>query len=264
MPRIRTIKPEFWTDETIVELTPEQRLLFIGLWNFADDQGYIDYRPKQIKMRVFPGDSVDVEADLEALIAHSLIDLYEGPTGLVAHVRHWERHQRINRPTKPRFTPDDLRKHELEPRFSEDSLSTHGGLTAERKGRERKGREGYVGGEPLSTSPARAHATRPALETTSPATTFPRGFRPEHRHRAYALEHGLDIEHEVHQFREHAIANGRTAVDWHAAFNVWLGNAKPRPLTTKSRHEQNLDVVRALAERDGLAPDQPHQIGAAP
>jgi hypothetical protein len=31
MARIRTIKPEFWTDEKIVELSPFSRLLFIGL-----------------------------------------------------------------------------------------------------------------------------------------------------------------------------------------------------------------------------------------
>ena len=32
MPRIRTIKPEFWTDEKIIELSLPARLLFIGLW----------------------------------------------------------------------------------------------------------------------------------------------------------------------------------------------------------------------------------------
>ena len=39
MARIRTIKPEFWIDDVIVELPFETRLLFIGIWNFADDAG---------------------------------------------------------------------------------------------------------------------------------------------------------------------------------------------------------------------------------
>jgi hypothetical protein len=39
MARIRTIKPEFWTDEKIVECSFEARLMFIGMFNFADDKG---------------------------------------------------------------------------------------------------------------------------------------------------------------------------------------------------------------------------------
>ena len=39
MARIRTVKPDIWTDEKFVELSPLARLLFIGLWNFADDEG---------------------------------------------------------------------------------------------------------------------------------------------------------------------------------------------------------------------------------
>jgi len=54
MPRIRTIKPEFWTDDKIVELSFPARLLFIGLWNFCDDWGRMEYKPKSIKLRIFP------------------------------------------------------------------------------------------------------------------------------------------------------------------------------------------------------------------
>ena len=39
MARIRTIKPEFWTSEQVVDCSPTARLLFIGLWNFCDDGG---------------------------------------------------------------------------------------------------------------------------------------------------------------------------------------------------------------------------------
>jgi hypothetical protein len=39
MARIRTIKPEFWTDEKVVECSFEARLMFIGMFNFADDKG---------------------------------------------------------------------------------------------------------------------------------------------------------------------------------------------------------------------------------
>ena len=62
MARIRTIKPEFWTDEKIVELSAFARLLFIGLWNFADDAGRMEFSAKRLKMQIFPADDVDISA----------------------------------------------------------------------------------------------------------------------------------------------------------------------------------------------------------
>lgn len=35
MARIRTVKPEFWTDRRMVKLSPLARLLYISSWNFA-------------------------------------------------------------------------------------------------------------------------------------------------------------------------------------------------------------------------------------
>ena len=136
MARIRTIKPDFWTDEKIVELDPVDRLLFIGLWNFADDQGYLDYSPKRIKMQVFPGDDIDVSRALARLHEDSLIALYDSPQGLVLHIPNWKKHQRISNPSRARFEPGDL--HECDwptdtlARAREDSV---------RKGREGKGRD---------------------------------------------------------------------------------------------------------------------------
>ena len=142
MPRIRTVKPEFWTDESVVELEYHERLLFIGLWNFCDDQGFIDYKPKQIKMRIFPGDTIDVEEAIAALHRASLVVAFESPDGVVLRIRNWSKHQRVTNPAKPRFSLGDLRECTLgdptvqSPR--EESLV----LSGERKGKEGKGEEG--------------------------------------------------------------------------------------------------------------------------
>ncbi|WDZ87212.1 hypothetical protein [Micromonospora cathayae] len=74
MARIRSIKPEFWVDEKIVELSPWARLLFIGIWNFVDDQGYIDEKPVRLKMQIFPGDNVDIKHLLSELVTIDLLD----------------------------------------------------------------------------------------------------------------------------------------------------------------------------------------------
>lgn len=108
MARIRTIKPEFWIDEKVTDLDPWARLLFIGLWNFADDQGYIDDKPRRIKMQVFPGDDVYVERLLADLLAAGLLTSFDSPIGPVMHIRNWEKHQKVDRASAPRFEPASL------------------------------------------------------------------------------------------------------------------------------------------------------------
>jgi hypothetical protein len=134
--RIRSIKPEFWTDEKVVELDFADRLLFIGLWNFADDQGYLDLRPKRIKMQVFPGDEYDVVAGLRRLWESSLVALYASEANLIVHIIGWDKHQRVSNPARERFQADDLRKLDewttTLPRPREDSRVLG-------KGREGKG-----------------------------------------------------------------------------------------------------------------------------
>ena len=76
MPRIRTIKPEYWTSEQVVELSIEARLAFIGLWNFADDWGRHPASARSLKLRVFPGDNIDAEALVEELVANGLLFEY--------------------------------------------------------------------------------------------------------------------------------------------------------------------------------------------
>jgi len=52
--RIRQIRPEFWTDETMAGLSHATRLFYIGLWNVADDAGWMEWRPQRIGAVLFP------------------------------------------------------------------------------------------------------------------------------------------------------------------------------------------------------------------
>lgn len=89
MARIRTIKPEFWSSEQVMECQPLTRLLFIGIWNFCDDGGNHPDSEKTIKARVFPGDE---------LSSNGLLSFYEHSGKQYLHVCGWE-HQRIDKPT---------------------------------------------------------------------------------------------------------------------------------------------------------------------
>lgn len=101
MPRYRTIKPEFWSSEQVMECSPIARLLFIGLWNFCDDAGRHRASLKTLKAEVFPSDSIATEEIARLvleLVANGLLDEYE-----VGDEKYWQvtgwKHQKIDQPT---------------------------------------------------------------------------------------------------------------------------------------------------------------------
>lgn len=101
MPRIRTIKAEFWTDSTMVLLPYPVRLFYIGLWNFADDYGWLVDEPFRLKMQIFPGDpTFEVDSAIDLLIAAGRLNRFEDDDGNpYLKVVHWE-HQRVDHPGK--------------------------------------------------------------------------------------------------------------------------------------------------------------------
>lgn len=111
MARIRSIKPEFWTSEQVMNCSPMARLLFIGLWNFCDDAGNHVASAKTIKANVFPGDDImssSIQGLLDELSSNGLIAYYSFENKDFLHVTGWH-HQKIERPTykHPPFKPGD-------------------------------------------------------------------------------------------------------------------------------------------------------------
>lgn len=101
MARIRTIKPEFFTSEDIVALSPMARLLYIALWCEADKRGRLLWKPKTFKMRWLPGDKCDIAALCAELVDGGLVVLYGDD---LAHIPGFEKHQHVN----PRETESSL------------------------------------------------------------------------------------------------------------------------------------------------------------
>lgn len=94
MARIRTIKPEFFTSENIVALTPLSRLFYVSLWLEADREGRLEWKPKTFKLRYFPADDCDIETMGKELIDAGLIVLYEDDK--YAEIPSFAKHQVIN------------------------------------------------------------------------------------------------------------------------------------------------------------------------
>jgi hypothetical protein len=106
--RIKTIKPEFWTSEQVVECSTNARLLFIGLWNFCDDSGIHPASASRLKMEVFPSEafSTDHIASLvDELIREKLLEVYEVSGKSYWRVTGWL-HQKIDKPSYKYPLPD--------------------------------------------------------------------------------------------------------------------------------------------------------------
>ena len=108
MARIRTIKPEFWTNEKVMASTRNSRLLFIGLWNYADDAGRLIDSAKTIKAQIFPGDddvcSEMVRGMLCDLASNGLLQNYEVDGKAYLQITGWD-HQRIDKPRPSKLPP---------------------------------------------------------------------------------------------------------------------------------------------------------------
>lgn len=157
MARYRTVKPEFWTSEQVVECSTNARLLFVGMWNFADDGGAMKASAKTLKMQVFPADDFtvdDIQNMVDELKANNLIVEYEHENVRYWWVTGWH-HQRIDRPSY-KF-PGPLNPHDKveistsAPRaFVEPSPN---GSRALDYGKEGKGKERKKGGAAQAPTP---------------------------------------------------------------------------------------------------------------
>ena len=150
--RIRSIKPEFWTSEDVADIKDwSERLLFLGLWQYVDDNGVGRDVPKLIVAELFPleDDPRDtlarVSRGLQTLSVLGRITRYEVNGKPFLHVTNWH-HQRIDKPNKPRYplpTSEDAVIRETLARVSRDIPETPAPVTEEQgnRGTEEQGIE---------------------------------------------------------------------------------------------------------------------------
>ena len=111
MARIRSVHPSLFTDEAWVSCTPFARLLYIGLWTDADDQGLFEWKPLQIKMRLLPGDTSDAAALLEELINTDLVRRFETGGKTYGAIGKFRKYQRPKKPNAVFDLPENLREY---------------------------------------------------------------------------------------------------------------------------------------------------------
>jgi hypothetical protein len=111
MARARNIKPGFFANEELVELSFATRLLFIGLWTIADREGRLEDKPKRIKMVLFPADNLDVDASLNELQEHGFILRYTASEAEFIQILAFKKHQNPHKDEKQSTIPAPCLHH---------------------------------------------------------------------------------------------------------------------------------------------------------
>jgi hypothetical protein len=200
--RIRTIKPDFWQNETIAGLPEFTRLVAIALLNYADDHGYFMANPKLIHGNLFPfeEDSKKVPRSIQELSRVGYLELGKDEKGRdVARVINFTKHQRVDKP-KPSIIKENCTfqdESKTNPRHVQDASKEEGNGMEQGKGNE-----------------------------TAIASSLSRGSLEELR--AYAVEIGqtaLDGESMFHHWESNGWKNGSNPVkNWKAGIQKWKQN----------------------------------------
>lgn len=111
MARIRSIHPGLFTDESFVSCSPLARLLVLGLWTEADDQGVFEWKPVTLKMRLLPVDGVEVSALLDEAVEQNICRRFEHGGKSYGAIRNFRKYQKPKYPSNVHPLPSELRSY---------------------------------------------------------------------------------------------------------------------------------------------------------
>ncbi len=126
MARIRTIKPEFWSSpDTAACEDPWARLLFIAMWNLADDNGRGTANPKELAGDVFPNDEKIDSADIRRMLGGIRrafgVEFYRIGGRPYFAIPSWDKHQKIDKRGVGKYpAPDEGEPWDPDPDGSSD------------------------------------------------------------------------------------------------------------------------------------------------
>ena len=106
MARIRTIKPRFWSSPDL-PADPWTRLLYIAMWNYADDSGRGPAGERELLGFAFPNDeelnSADIRRMLGGIRLHFGVVFYKVEGRPYFYIPSWDKHQKIDKRSDTRL-----------------------------------------------------------------------------------------------------------------------------------------------------------------
>lgn len=253
--RIRSILPKFYESEDVGAMDWHTRLLFIGLWSYADDNGVGRDVPSLIAADLFPydlsRDSRDtlarVEDGLQALSDGGQIVRYTVDGKPLYFIPGWDSYQKVDRPAKARYPRPTSTNTEIRETVARPS---------------RQVRETVVTGE--GEKGRRGEGSQPTVEKRSPrGSRITPDWQPSQKvHDDLGVEYtDLDLPLQLASFRDYWLSKGEPRKDWDAAFRNWCRKAREygrRPSPTSQRKTTNglTDVEWQQALDRALAADR--------
>jgi hypothetical protein len=134
--RMRTIKPEACTSESLALVDRAVRWTFAALWTHCDDEGRAVWNLRLIKAAIYPLDdtmtAAAIEDDMNELTRVGALCRYEVAGKSYVHVPSWSDHQHPNRKVESKLPPCPKTDHSpsADLHLTEDAVSTHGAVTS--------------------------------------------------------------------------------------------------------------------------------------
>ena len=102
MPRRRMIDPNIWQSEDFSKLSLLAKLVFIGMFSLADDEGKGRGKPIYLKSVLFPYDDtmrlIDVEKTLSEISSNMSVTFYSHDGNEYYIMNNWKKWQTVDKP----------------------------------------------------------------------------------------------------------------------------------------------------------------------
>jgi hypothetical protein len=264
--RIRSVKPEFWDDRKLAKrASRDARLLYIALWNLADEWGRLNGDPQWIKGQAFSYDDDLGAAEIAKLLeelenpAIGAVVAYEADGDPYLFLPKLARHQRLEPekvrsrlPEPPAWAsgprdpvpppaspppPNGLYESRADSSGSRADEVARGADEPEPRAKRPAllyvaGSMEHVAGGRGSRAPAHAPARAgPVPNAPAPvAAELPDDWKPSGAllRWANATYPGLDLDFETDQFTRYWRSEGRRKKSWPDAWQKWIADSHKR------------------------------------
>lgn len=125
MARKRMIDPNIWQSEDFSRLSTLAKLVFIGLFSLADDEGRGRCNPVYLKSTLFPYEenirSADIDKTLSEISSNMSVVLYSCDGSSYYSLLSWDTFQKIDRPSQSKIP--EYNENTMELLFDEHSTN---------------------------------------------------------------------------------------------------------------------------------------------
>lgn len=137
MARKRMVDPNIWQSEDFGKLSTLSKLVFIGLFSLADDEGRGRANAMYLKSSLFPYNenlrSIDIEKTLSEISSNMSVVFYECNGNSYYSLLSWYEFQKIDKPTTSKLPAFDENNKDIQLLFADYSPKTSRGLPPNRK-----------------------------------------------------------------------------------------------------------------------------------